>query len=207
MSKITRPLLTGIVALTATLVAGCATNGSALASWSANPTTPDRTVASSAQAECDEHLSELADLQRTDLPHDPVLVEQRGDITTVLTVGAASSGYCLSLPKEMLAGVSTAAALADGDEIDIVASPLLSGRDGTVHVLVGQATPAVDGVSIHTSEGEQVHASLSDGWFVAWWPASLDATAVVALDKSGQTLSTLTDLPNDAAPPPSPIRR
>ncbi|MDR2704028.1 MAG: hypothetical protein LBB58_06785 [Cellulomonadaceae bacterium] len=41
---------------------------------------------------------------------------------------------------------------------------------GSLSAAVGKLTPGVTALTVHTQNGEDITATVSDGWFMAWWP-------------------------------------
>jgi hypothetical protein len=198
---------TAAAALAVGATAACSSDPSALANWTAQPTEPDLSVAADAQVECDGHVSELHEVEEFGVPDQTVVVEQRGEVTAVVLVGDTSHGYCLSLPSDTFAGVGTTPEIDADRMIDVVAAPRWNGRTITAQLLVGVAQPGVEEVRVRTSDGQQITASLSAGWFVAWWPADIRADSVRALDAGGQTVGIIENLPRAPEEVPSPMRR
>lgn len=64
---------------------------------------------------------------------------------------------------------------------------------GTAGLLGGRAAADVATVQIVLADGRSVTASLASGHWLAWWPGSVDAAQVKALDANGVALQTLTD--------------
>jgi hypothetical protein len=202
-----RLIAAAAVALAVGTTAGCSPDRSALATWTADPAEPDLAVVAAARVECDERVNELRDVAEVEAPVDVIVVEQRGEATAVVLAGDTSHGYCLSLPGETFAGVGTTPEMDADRQIDVIAAPRWNGHSGTAQLLVGLAQPGVEEVRVRMSDGQQITASISAGWFVAWWPADLRADSVRALDAGGQTLDLIEDLPGAPGEVPSPARR
>jgi hypothetical protein len=71
--------------------------------------------------------------------------------------------------------------------------------DGTAALLGGRAGPDVELVQLTMSDGRVVTGSLGTGHWLAWWPSSLSATRLVALDATGGVLVSI-DNPVAAGP-------
>ena len=67
----------------------------------------------------------------------------------------------------------------------------------------GQVDDGVTGVTLVLSDGEHVQATTGNGWFLAWWPGSLDATAADITSASGTSTQTLTATTSPMPPLPS----
>lgn len=204
-------VLAGAAAAAVVAVAGVATvwwpaSPAAFASWSAVPSdvTPAE-VADRAEA-CDTVAHGVAEGEDgphlEDVPISPVLAEQRGDYTYVLLTGEGATGECLVTTQ-----ASGATDVVGGDAV-LTSAPAAPGpRDvTTVHVgtaswsegdtgdgaltsAYGRAGADVASVSLVTTAGERVEATVQDGWWAVWAPgeASLRATAELTLSDGATT--------------------
>jgi hypothetical protein len=69
---------------------------------------------------------------------------------------------------------------------------LASTSQGAYTVVDGQIDEGVTGMTLALSDGEHVQATTGNGWFVAWWPGSVDVTSAEITTASGVTTQTLT---------------
>jgi hypothetical protein len=85
------------------------------------------------------------------------------------------------------------------DDIEqMTTAHLDSAAAGPYTVVDGQVDAAVTGVTLVRSDGEDVEASTGSGWFVAWWPGSLDAASAQVTTGNG-----VASEPINAPAPPS----
>lgn len=186
----------GVVAVAGAAVVWWPAPQAAYASWTAVPSavTPAAAETDAQQCETVAHgIAEGADGPHVeDVPISPVLAERRGDYTYVLLAGDGAAGECLvttqasgatdvvgadavlaSVPDEPAAReVSTAeAGTASWSEGDT--------GDGALTSAYGRAGTDVASVSLVTTAGERVEATVQDGWWAVWAPgeASLRTTA------------------------------
>ncbi len=61
--------------------------------------------------------------------------------------------------------------------------------NGPIAGIMGAAAPEVDRVTVTTSEGTEVTASVDSGYFLAWWPQATTAEVVRAYDADGKLLT------------------
>lgn len=57
--------------------------------------------------------------------------------------------------------------------------------------VVGQVAPEVASVIIEREEGEPVTATVSGGYFLAWWPSSADIVRITAYDEDDNALGSI----------------
>lgn len=176
--------LAGAVAAAATVgvvgvvaVATLIPSGGAFASWQPVPT----------QATAEQSLEQAEDCAQSweDGPtnaitsSDVFLAERRGEGSlTIMKKGAAviecidvDGGPASWMMLTTLDGqpISTS---PTGAEV-VVDSVGATGEDVNQYTtLVGRVGPDVTGVSVTASDGTAVVASVSSGWFVAWWPGA-----------------------------------
>jgi hypothetical protein len=156
----------------------------------------------------------------------PVATDVRGPFTLVVYQGGPTDATCLTGPSMTAvsvstgngaterisgSGSSTGAGTADGsssvsvlrgsgsDDIEqMTTAHLDSAAAGPYTVVDGQADAAVTRVTLVRSDGEDVEASTGSGWFVAWWPGSLDAASAQVTTGNG-----VASEPINAPAPPS----
>jgi hypothetical protein len=200
----------------------------AFAGWTASPTAASASQTTSADASCQAQLASLAALSGSadGTPWTAVATDVRGPFTLVVYQDGSSDATCLSGPS--LTAVSTssgsrasesvsgsASGTGDGSGLSSISRVAGSGSDGIEQATVahldstsdgaytvidGQLDADVTGVTLVRSDGEDIQASAGSGWFVAWWPGSLDATSAEITTPGGVTTETL----NTPAQPPLP---
>lgn len=104
-------------------------------------------------------------------------------------------------------------ATSSGDLQSVVQTHLTTTADGPYTLVDGRAQDGVSAVTLVRDDGQTVVATVSDGWFVAWWPGSATGTSVHVTTASGTTSEPLVSnaklgpgscSPQPAAPAPSP---
>ncbi|MFZ0250248.1 MAG: hypothetical protein WAL61_09910 [Acidimicrobiales bacterium] len=78
-------------------------------------------------------------------------------------------------------------ATSSGDLQNVVQTHLSTSTDGPYTLVDGRTAPGVTGVSLVEQDGQAVTTTVQDGWFVAWWPGSADATSAQVTTGSGTT--------------------
>jgi len=156
-----------------------------------------------------------------------VATDVRGPFTLVVYQGGEADATCLAGPSMTAVSISTgnratewisgsvsstgtgsgggssSVSVARGsgpDDIEqMTTAHLDSTAGGPYTVLDGQVDAAVTGVTLVRSDGENIEASTGGGWFVAWWPGSLDATSAQVTTANGVATE-----PIDTQAPPPP---
>jgi hypothetical protein len=75
---------------------------------------------------------------------------------------------------------------SDGDLRTVTQNHLTTG-DGPYTLVDGRTAPGITGVTLVRDDGQNVVATVADGWFVAWWPASATATSAQVTSAAGTT--------------------
>ncbi|WP_278236026.1 hypothetical protein [Isoptericola sp. AK164] len=160
----------------------------AYASWTPTPQVVDPAAAVQDAASCptaahavDEDAADQGS-PITEIPVDPVLAEVRGDYTYVLLSGDGALAECFVTttdgssqvyssesvggtpvpqpgPRELVVAESGTASWSDGPN-----------GEGAVTAAFGRVGDEIEAVTVATADGEQVAASVDDGWFALWAP-------------------------------------
>jgi hypothetical protein len=138
----------------------------AFAGWTANPT-----VAGKQQVSAAIHRCGLA---------GPLLVEARGPYTAAVFASASGGSACIIGPGGMSDVGSVGGVVAPDNRFgpDHIGTAVITGSDTDGHafiLLTGRVGSAVRSVVIHRANHTNVIASVKDGWYLAWWPASTPA--------------------------------
>lgn len=190
----------------------------AYASWTAEPTRATADQVQAARTDCDRATAgALADVTGP-RPHSPSsaaelagqqvkLSEQRGDATLVVTANATWLQACLvALPvSPALTEIASVdlrrhATAVPPSDVDVLSAQSEGTDHVSVAIVVGRVGSEVAGVRITTSDGRDVHAQLSGGYWSAWWPTApggqLLPADVVALrpDGTSHDVGTIADL-------------
>ena len=83
----------------------------------------------------------------------------------------------------------------------VMQSHLTTADDGPYTLVDGRTQSGVTGVTLVLDDGQDVVATVADGWFVAWWPGSANATSTQVTTASGTTTEPLV-LRSLPTPPP-----
>lgn len=204
-SRVTYGTMAG-AAVTAAAVVSVVVLGSAspaFAGWSATPTAPAGGQVAQAEAQCQAQLASLP--PRAPTTSGPsqalVLTDIRGPYTVAIYASSTSSSTCFTGPSfTAVSGTQGAITSAAAGKIQF-SSAHLTTRTGSPYTLVdGNTGPDVTGVSLLLDNGQHVQATLSDGWFEAWWPGSASATSAAVTTPSGATTQSLNPAPSFCTP-------
>ena len=129
-------------------------------------------------------------------------------VTQVSPVGGTSNGVLkvsgwsgFGGPAQGLSTV-TVGGTASGDLQNVVQSHL-STADGPYALVEGRVVSGVTGVTLALDNGQDVVATVADGWLLAWWPSDAAATSSKVTNGSGTTSETL--VTSTKGPPSPPI--
>jgi hypothetical protein len=167
------------VAIPALLLGG----GNAYGSWTPTPEPLTEVAAAKAATTCRAALGEPDRGERV------AVAERRGGWTYVLLAGPGTEAVCL-MPED-----SVGQNIPDGEDffgsydMDTVAPPTLDpGRidettstqgstdEGWFIAVEGYVGSDVTGVTVHTSSGLDIEASVAGNRFAAWWPAVVQSS-------------------------------
>ena len=128
-------------------------------------------------------------------------VSSDGDTSNgVLKVSGSGSGS--GSPSQGLSTV-TVAGTTSGDLQNVVQSHL-STADGPYTLVDGRVASGVTGVTLVLDNGQDVVATVADGWLLAWWPSDAAATSSQVTNASGTTSETLVSSTKGPPTPPAP---
>jgi hypothetical protein len=179
---------TGVAATVATLAALGSSAAPAFAGWQSSPTTP-AAGAPSVQA-CGQDLG------------SPVLTDSRGPYTASIYANSTTTDVCLSGSGVSMSSKSTTAAPIS------VAAGQIQFRGGGMRDSAGNALTLIDGpagagvtaVTITLSDGSYVQATVTGGWYLAWWPGPVTATNAKVTTAAGTNTVTVPSAPALSAP-------
>ena len=203
------------VAVAAVVVLGTITAPpAAFAGWTATPTSTDPAVAEIVEDACRELLHHPADDPNFERMYDEeqrrkisawpdpatlplVAQDQRGEvILAFFTDGHIYADCTIQQNGERGYGAISLGELEGGSfgVLRVVGGVIAEGSpDGIppLRSVIGQAAPEVASVSIVRDEGEPVTATVSGGYFLAWWPSSADVVRITAYDEDGNALGSI----------------
>lgn len=169
----------GVAAVAGLLLAGSwPGGGTAYGSWTPVPVALTHANAGEAAATCRTALRVPDGGERV------ALAERRGGWTYVLLAGAATEAVCL-MPDDLVGQAAAgpgdvfgsydtdvvAPAPLDADQITETTSMQGSTDEGYFLWVEGYVGGAVTGVTVHTSSGHDIQASVAGQRFAAWWPS------------------------------------
>jgi hypothetical protein len=105
---------------------------------------------------------------------------QRGSVAGG-TTGVRSGG----MSQVSLGGTSS------GSLQQVMQNHLRTSSDGPYTLVDGRTQSGVTGVTLVRDDGQDVVATVADGWFVAWWPGASSATAAEVTTSSGTSTEPL----------------
>ena len=206
----------------------------AYAGWSAVPTAASSSPSSQAEQSCLGALSpdQPAGGELGSGPWQPLLADVRGPFTVALyqndsaymgcftsssftqvtqvssdgdtsngVLKVSGSGFSGS-PSQGLSTV-TVGGTTSGDLQNVVQSHL-STADGPYTLVDGRVASGVTGVTLVLDNGQDVVATVADGWLLAWWPSDAAATSSQVTNASGTTSETLVSSTKGPPTPPAP---
>jgi hypothetical protein len=184
---------TGVAAGVAAVVALGSSAAPAFAGWQSTPTAPVPGQLSQAAEACGHGSA------------DAVLTDTRGPYTLSIYDNSTSSDLCLSgnsVTMFTTNAPATAATVSPGE----IAFGDMGTRDlagNTLTLADGRVGAGVTAVTLERADGSSVDATVSDGWFVAWWPGTTLATNAEVTTASGTHTVAIPALPVPSAVSPS----
>ena len=164
---------------TAAAVGALVTLGSsaapAFAGWQATPTTPAPGQVAQAAQTCGQNLG------------SPVLTDARGPYTASIYADSTTSDVCLSGNGVSMSSSSSSAA-PTGDAAGQIQLDGGGTRDSAGNALTlvdGRTSAGVTAVAIERSDGSFVQATVTNGWYLAWWPGTVAAKNAEVTTASG----------------------
>jgi hypothetical protein len=181
---------TGVAAAVAAIVTLGSSAAPAFAGWQSTPTTPAPGQLTQAAQACGHDLG------------SPVLSDSRGPFTASIYANSTANDVCLSGNGVSMSSSSTSTAAAD------VAAGQIQLNGGGTRDAAGNALTLVDGrvgagvtaVTIERSDGSSVQATVTDGWYLAWWPGTVSATTAEITTASGTSTDAFPSAPNLSTP-------
>jgi hypothetical protein len=165
--------------------------GTAYGSWTPRPEPLTEVAAVKAATTC------RTALDVPDREERVAMAERRGEWTYLLLAGSGTEAICL-MPDDLVGQDPTAGddffgsydtdtvapPTLDPDRIDETTSMQGSTEEGWFSSVDGYVGSDVTGVTVHTSSGLDIEASVAGNRFAAWWPSSRQSS-----DQPAQTWS------------------
>ena len=181
---------TGVAAAVAVIVALGSGAAPAFAGWQATPTTPTTGQPAPPGRACGRASG------------SPVLIDSRGPYTATIRADSTTSDVCLSGNGVSMSSSSTSAA-----PVGVAAGKIELGgggtRDSAGHALTlvdGRTGAGVTAVTIERSDGSAVQATVVNGWYLAWWPGTVQATKAAITSTAGTSMVAFPSTPGLPAP-------
>jgi hypothetical protein len=178
-----RPTLPALGALgvsaTAVAVVAVATLASsaapAFAGWSPTPTPPAAGQLAAAEQACSASFGTA------------VLTDTRGPYTASIYADATSSHTCLEGGSLSIASSSSGSTQADVPvgQVQLIGSGMKNSSGQALTLVDGRIGAGVTSVTIDRSDGSSVQATVSGGWYLAWWPGTVQATTADVTTTTG----------------------
>jgi hypothetical protein len=188
------------LAATVLIATACGASVSAtpavLGPWQAQPFEQlDASLALAAETTCREKTPQAAGLSA-------VLHDQRGDgIDTVVFAGPAGQATCQVSgdANGSVAWLTSGASSGDPQELPAPLGLLIDGMGSTsgsdaetVSTITGRTGAGIVKVRILLTDGSEVTATTSNGWFYAWWPGEALAASLFGDDATGRMVASAT---------------
>jgi hypothetical protein len=182
----------GIAAAVAAVVTLGSSTAPAFAGWQATPTTPAAGQLAQAAQSCGQDLG------------SPVLTDSRGPYTAAIYANATTGATCLSgngvsMSSRTNWATPTPATIAAG-QIQPGGGGARDSAGNALTLVDGRTGAGVTAVTIERSDGSSVQATVSNGWYLAWWPGTVTATKALITTASGTTTTAFPATPSLSAP-------
>ena len=157
--------LGGVAAALATIVALGSSAAPAFAGWSASPTSPQPGALAAASRNCGMGAVK------------PVLSDARGPYVTLIYANGSTcvDGNGIEIRSDRVGG---GAASSPPGMIELNGAGESDSDGHALTMVYGPVGAGVTGVTVARSNGSDVQATVTNGWYLAWWPGS--ERAVVA---------------------------
>jgi hypothetical protein len=162
------------VALAVSLSSGAAT---AFAGWQATPTTSASAPPVAMRQSCGQGLG------------SPALTDSRGPYTAAIYAQGNTTDVCLSGNDISMSSRSSSSApisVAPG-QLQFSGGATRDSAGDQLTLADGRAGTGVNAVTFELSDGTAVQATVSGGWYMAWWPGTATATKADVTTASGTT--------------------
>jgi hypothetical protein len=133
-----------------------------------------------------------------------------GPSITVVSQNSANSGS-LSVTREggssggggpQSSSVVLGSGVGSGGIEQLIESHLSSASDGPYTLVDGRIAAGVTGVTLVRDDGQDVVATIGNGWFAAWWPESENVISAEIMTASGVSTQKL-NVNASLVPPPA----
>ncbi len=162
----------------------------AFAGWRPTPTSPAPGQLARATQACGQDLGR------------PVLTDSRGPYTASIYADSTTSDLCLSGNGVSMSSRSTSVAplsVAAG-QIELDGGGTRDSAGDALTLVDGRTGAGVAAVTIERSDGSSVQATVSNGWYLAWWPGTVAARNAKVTTASGTSTVAFPTTPALSAP-------
>ena len=180
----------GVAAAVVAVVTLASSAAPAFAGWSPTPTRPEVGQLAAAEQACNTNLG------------TPVLTDTRGPYTASIYANATSSHLCLDGGSLSIASSNTGSSHADvpAGQIQLTGSGMKNSSGQALTLVNGRIGAGVTSVTIDRSDGSSIHATVSGGWYLAWWPGTVQATTADVTTTTGTAAETFPSTPQGPGP-------
>jgi hypothetical protein len=182
--------VSGMAAAVVAVVTLVSSAAPAFAGWSPTPTSPAAGQLAAAEQACSANLG------------TPVLTDTRGPYTASIYADATSSHTCLAGGSLSIASGSGEPSQADvpAGQAQLTGSGMKNSSGQALTLVDGRIGAGVMSVTIDRSDGSSVKATVSGGWYLAWWPGTLQATTADVTTTTGTVTEHFPSTPQGPAP-------
>jgi hypothetical protein len=135
-----------------------------------------------------------------------VLTDTRGPYTASVYADATSSHTCLQGGSLSIASSNSGPNQADvpAGQVQLTGSGMKNSSGQALTLVDGRIGAGVTAVTIDRSDGSSVQATVSGGWYLAWWPGTVPATTADVTTTTGTVTERLPSTPQGPARPGCP---
>jgi hypothetical protein len=161
----------------------------AFAGWSPTPTPPAAGQLAAAEQACSSMLE------------TPVLTDTRGPYTASIYADATSSHTCLEGGAVSVASSNGGPSAADvpAGQVQLFGSGMQDSSGHALTLVDGRVGAGVTSVRIDRGDGSSVQATVSGGWYLAWWPGTARATTADLTSTTGTVTEQFPSTPQGPA--------
>lgn len=201
-----------LVVVASLVVDSLAQPQSTYASWTAVPTSPDQALAVIATDRCRKGmglvppdptldraqyeeerrrmLAEYGDISALPLAAQ----DQRGRVALAFFTDGRTYASCVVTGDSDGGATALSIGTIDGERSGAlrVLSNMSHEGEPPLRTVIGDVAPAVSNVAIQREDGVTISATVTNGYFLAWWPTGDGITGITAHDEQGDVLGSLT---------------
>jgi hypothetical protein len=169
---------TGTAAAIAVVVSLSSGAAPAFAGWQATPTAPATPPTAPAGQTCGQGLGAA------------VLADARGPYTAAIYSQGDATDVCLSGDGISMSSNTTSSApvtVPTGQLLQFSGGATRDSAGNQLTLADGRAGTTVTAVAFDLSDGSSVQATVTNGWYMAWWPGTATATKADVTTASGTT--------------------